>query len=236
MTVRDAWESEAGNWLAWARRPGHDSYWQFHRDRFLELLPSPPQRVLDVGCGEGRLPRDLKRAGYEVVGVDGSATLIGHAREADPEGTYEVADAAGLPFADGSFPLVTAFMSLHDIDDAAGAIREIGRVLGPGGRACLAIVHPINSAGSFTDTTPDSDFVIRGSYFEERRYADAIERDGLRMTFTSYHRPLQAYAAWLEAAGLLIERLVEVEDTSDPPGDRWRRLPLFLQIRAVKSS
>jgi hypothetical protein len=41
MSLRDAWEAEARNWVAWARAPGHDSYWQFHRDRFLELLPPP---------------------------------------------------------------------------------------------------------------------------------------------------------------------------------------------------
>jgi SAM-dependent methyltransferase len=234
MTVRDAWESEARNWVAWARAPGHDSYWRFHRDRFLELLPAPPARVLDVGCGEGRLPRDLKGAGYDVVAVDGSATLIEHARRADPDGDYRVADAAALPFADRSFPIVTAFMSLQDMDDSDGAMREMARALEPGGRACLAVVHPINSAGQFEDAAPDAPFVIRGSYFEPRRYADTVERDGLTMTFTSYHRPLQAYAAALEAAGLLIERLVEVPDTSDPPGDRWRRLPLFLHVRAAK--
>jgi SAM-dependent methyltransferase len=236
VTVRDAWEAEARNWLAWARTPGHDSYWQFHRDRFLELLPKPPASVLDVGCGEGRLPRDLKAAHYEVVGVDGSPSLIDHARQADPDGRYEVADAAHLPFEDGSFPIVTAFMSLQDVDNAAGALREIGRVLAAGGRACLAIVHPINSAGRFEQRSEDAPFIIRGSYFEQRRYADTVERDGLSMTFTSYHRPLQAYAEWLESAGLFIERLVEVEDTSDPPGDRWRRLPLFLHIRAARTS
>src|SRR5918996_3535456 len=103
MTLRDAWEAEAHNWLAWARQPGHDSYWRFHRDRFLELLPPPPARLLDVGCGEGRLPRDLEAAGYDVVGVDGSATLIEHALAADPGGDYRVADAAALPLEDASF-------------------------------------------------------------------------------------------------------------------------------------
>ena len=54
------------------------------------------------------------------------------------------------------------------------------------------------------------------------------------MTFTSRHRPLEAYFGAAEAAGLLIERVVEVPDTTAPPGDRWERLPLFLHIRAVK--
>ena len=67
VSLRDAWEAEARNWIAWARAPEHASYWHFHRDRFLELLPTPPRRVLDIGSGEGRLPRDLKERGYEVT-------------------------------------------------------------------------------------------------------------------------------------------------------------------------
>ena len=74
MTLRDAWEAEARNWIAWAREPGHDSYWRFHRDAFLPTLPPPPALVVDVGCGEGRLPRDLRARGYEVIAVDASPT------------------------------------------------------------------------------------------------------------------------------------------------------------------
>jgi len=233
-SLHDAWEEQASNWVAWARAPGHDSYWRFHRDRFLALLPPPPASVLDVGCGEGRVPRDLRARGYEVIGIDASPTLIEHAREADPDGDYRVADAAHLPFGDASVQLVTAMLSLHDMDDMAGAVGEAARVLVPGGRLCAAVVHPINSAGHFESSAPDAAFVIRDSYFAERRYADEVERDGLRMTFTSRHRPLEAYVAALESAGLLVERLVEVPDSTGPPGDRWRRLPLFLHLRAIK--
>lgn len=67
-----------------------------------------------------------------------------------------------------------------------------------------------------------------------RSIQTTIERDGLRMTFTSRHRPLEAYFAALESVGLLVERLAEVPDSTDPPGDRWQRLPLFLHFRAVK--
>src|SRR5690242_15898143 len=90
--MRDEWDAHAESWIAWARKPGHDSYWQFHRDVFRELLPSPSGHALDVGCGEGRLPRDLKSWGYSVVGIDGSPTMIRAAQEADPDGAYQVAD------------------------------------------------------------------------------------------------------------------------------------------------
>jgi len=234
VSLRDAWEAEARNWIAWARAPGHDSYWRFHRDQFLPSLPPPPRRVVDVGCGEGRLDRDLQRLGYAVVGVDGSSTLVAAAREADPEGRYEVGDAAALPLPNASADLVTAFMSLQDVDDIDGAAREIARVLVAGGRLRAAIVHPINSAGRFPTRELDAVFEIRDSYFEERRSSDTFERDGLTMTFTSQHRSLERIARAILDAGLLVDHLAEVPDLADPPGSPWRRLPLFLHLGALK--
>ena len=233
-TLRAAWEAEARNWIRWARAPGHDSYWHFHRDAFLAGLPKPPRRVVDVGCGEGRLVRDLKDLGYEVIGVDGSPSLIEAAREADPGGEYHVADAAALPVPDSIAGLVIAFMSPQDIDDLDAAIHEMARILAPGGQLRMALVHPINSAGGFTSREPDAVFEIRGSYFDERRYADTFEREGLAMTFASVHRSLERVARAVFAAGLVIDYLAEPPDTSAPPGDRWRRLPLFLHLGAIK--
>ena len=46
-----AWDEHAEKWIAWARTPGHDSYWVFHRDVFLEIVPEPSGRTLDLGCG-----------------------------------------------------------------------------------------------------------------------------------------------------------------------------------------
>jgi SAM-dependent methyltransferase len=111
--LREAWEENAAAWVEWARAPGHDSYWRFHRDLFLEVVPPPRGRTLDLGCGEGRLARDLAALGHDVVGIDVSPTMIAAAREAAPEMELHVADAAALPFEDGSFGLVLAFMSLQ---------------------------------------------------------------------------------------------------------------------------
>jgi len=233
--LRDAWEAEAESWVVWARKPGHDSYWKFHRDIFRELLPAPPLRILDVGCGEGRLPRDLKSWGYDVAAVDASPTMIRHAREADPEGDYREADGAALPFPDESFQVATAFMTLQDIDDFEGALAEMARVLDQGGRLCAALVHPLASAGEFQGREPDAPFVITGSYLESRRVGGTVyTRNGMSMTFHSQHRPLQAYFDALAASRLVVDRLVEVPDVTDPPGGRWQRVPNFLQFRAVK--
>ena len=160
--LRERWEAHANEWIAWARAAGHDSYWRFHRDQFLQIVPPPGHRTVDIGCGEGRLSRHLKQLGHVVVGVDASPSLVAAARELDPSMDIRLADAAVLPLDDASADLVVAFMSLQDVDAMPAAIREIARILQPGGRLCLAIVHPINSAGRFETEDADSPFVITG--------------------------------------------------------------------------
>ena len=238
MDLRNSWDAQAGQWIQWARAPGHDSYWRFHRDQFLDLIPPPGRRTVDIGCGEGRLTRDLKKLGHHVIGIDASPCLVAAARGSDPSMDIRLTDAAVLPLEDASADLVVAFMSLHDIDPMPTAVREVARVLQPGGRLCLAIVHPINSAGHFEDQKRDAPFIIEGEYLRPFHYADAVERDGLTMTFHSQHRPLEAYFMALEDAGLLVEALREPSvpeyAIGSEAGRRWQRLPLFLHLRACR--
>jgi SAM-dependent methyltransferase len=239
MDLRDSWEAHAQDWIAWARAPGHDSYWRFHRDQFLGLLPPPGKCTIDIGCGEGRFTRHLKELGHRIVGVDASPTLVAAARDRDPVMDIRLCDAAALPFPDASADLAVAFMSLHDIDAMPAVVKEIGRIVGPGGRFCLAIVHPINSAGRFESERADAPFVIKGDYLQPSRYADTVERSGLSMTFHSQHRSLEAYSLALEATGFMIEAIREprVPDhaVSSERGRRWQRLPLFLHLRARRA-
>jgi SAM-dependent methyltransferase len=236
MDLSERWEAHAAQWIEWARAPGHDSYWRFHRDQFLQILPAPGRRTIDIGCGEGRLTRDLKQLGHEVIGIDSSRSLVAAARELDPTMDIRLGDAAALPFDDASADLAVAFMSLHDMRTMCASVREVARVLEPGGRFCLAIVHPINSAGRFETIDADSPFVIRGTYLGAFDYADTVEREGLSMTFHSRHRPLEHYFLALENSELLIEALREpnIPDHAalSEQSRRWQRIPLFLHLRA----
>jgi ubiquinone/menaquinone biosynthesis C-methylase UbiE len=232
VSLGAAWERHAADWVRWARAPGHDSYWTFHREPFLSLVPRPGRLTLDLGCGEGRVTRDLRDLGHRVVGVDLSPSMVAAAREADPDGEYVRADVAALPFDDGAADLAIAFMTLMDMDQMPRAVGEIGRVLEPAGRFVAAVVHPINSAGQFVPRQGEDDapFVIE-SYLEQRHYSDYLVREGYEMTFESIHFTLEDYSRALEEAGFLIEQVRELYDDDNP---RWRRVPLFLRWTAVK--
>jgi SAM-dependent methyltransferase len=231
--LRDAWDAHADAWVTWARTPGHDSYWRFHRDSFLPLVPPPGRLTLDIGCGEGRVGRDLTRLGHRVIGLDASSAMAAAANaHHDSHGPIVVADAAALPVSSVIADCVVAFMSLQDVDDMERAVGEAARLLVPGGHLVLAIVHPLNSAGRFE---PDAGggtppFVIAGSWYQRRSTAETCERDGLTMTFHSEHRPLRDYANALADAGFMIERIQEVGEPD--PRDKWNRIPLFLHVRA----
>lgn len=223
------WEDRAEAFIAWARTPGHDAYWQF-RDSFFDIVPPPGRRTLEIGCGEGRVCRDLRDRGHNVTGLDAAPTLVAAAASADLRSDYVIGDAAGLPFEDGSFDLVVAYNSLMDVENMPCAVREAARVLESGGRFCVCVTHPFRDAGRFASREPGAPFVVVGSYFEEGSYEFAAERNGLSFTFASRTYPLGSYTRALETAGLLLEALRE------PVGwdDRDQRMPQFLLWRAVK--
>ncbi|HEX5265983.1 MAG TPA: class I SAM-dependent methyltransferase [Acidimicrobiales bacterium] len=234
MGLAGEWEPDAENWVRWARTPDHDAYW-YYRDAFFDdLLPAPGRRTLEIGCGEGRVARDLGARAHRVVAVDSSVTLVGHARAADRGTPYLVADGAKLPFAGGSFDLVVAYNSLQVVSDMAGTVREAARVLEAGARFSVCVSHPLADVGTFLDQTPEAPFAIRDDYFVNRRLEDKVVRDGLEMTFRGWTYSLEDYARAFEEAGLRIETVREPR----PSGlsgryRRWERVPMFLNIRTV---
>ena len=226
--MRSAWDAQAADWVRWARTPDHDHFfWRLGLPALLELLPPPGRRTLDLACGEGRLSRVLAERGHAMVGVEGSPALAAAARAAAPEIDVLDGDAAALPLPDGAVDLVVCSMALVNFDDLDAAVREAARVLELGGRLCFSTVHPWTSLKGGKD------------YFAERTYGETRTRGGLTMTFTDRHRPLGAYAAALERAGLLIEALREpVPDAAHiaahPEVAPWTRRPAFLLGRARK--
>ncbi|MGH2584630.1 MAG: class I SAM-dependent methyltransferase [Dehalococcoidia bacterium] len=124
-----------------ALRPDYDAdperwrSWESPQDVHDLIAPDLSGRVLDVGCGDGRL---VSRLGSDVtwIGVDASRTQL----DANPYRPVVLADMRALPFRDETFDAVTHLWCLYHIEDPSVAIREAQRVLRAGGRyyACTA--------------------------------------------------------------------------------------------------
>jgi ubiquinone/menaquinone biosynthesis C-methylase UbiE len=103
-------------------------------------------RVLEIGVGAGTDFVQWLRAGASAVGVDLSPNSLAEARVRVAAAGFEdaelvVADAEHLPFADASFDVVYSYGVLHHSPDTRAAIREVHRVLRPGGEARLMVYH-----------------------------------------------------------------------------------------------
>lgn len=108
----------------------------------VELGDLRGRRVLDVGCGTGRLAIVLsERFGARVWGIDPSAEMLEVARSKEPAIGWKLARAEALPFRDGWFERAVTSLVVHHLDRPA-AFREIRRVLADGGRFVLSTPNP----------------------------------------------------------------------------------------------
>lgn len=102
-------------------------------------------RVLEIGCGLGTDGAQFAKAGADYTGVDLTDAAVELAQKRFElfglPGTFHEADAENLDFADNSFDLVYSHGVLHHTPDTARAIREVHRVLKPGGRAIVMLYH-----------------------------------------------------------------------------------------------
>ncbi len=126
---------------------GRDGGWRRAAVRAAGLAPG--DSVLDVACGTGKLTLELARAvgrKGRVVGVDLSEAMLDEARSAGTgvvQVEYRPANALALPFADASFDAATIAFGLRNLASFEGGLREMARVVRPGGRVvCLELTRP----------------------------------------------------------------------------------------------
>ncbi|MGD2042305.1 MAG: class I SAM-dependent methyltransferase [Acidimicrobiia bacterium] len=98
---------------------------------------SPEDRFLDIGCGPGAALEYAVATGAEVVGIDPSPSMVARAQKRVPLAEVRVGSAEELPFPDEHFTVVINVLSFHHWADRDAGLREILRVLAPGGRLHL---------------------------------------------------------------------------------------------------
>jgi SAM-dependent methyltransferase len=174
------------------------------------------RRVLEVGCGAAMCSRWLVGQGAEPVAFDLSAGMLRHASAGNATTGIDVplvqADAEHIPFRDASFDLAfTAFGAIQFVADSARLMREVARVVRPGGRWVFATTHPTRWA--FPDDPGPNGLVATMPYFDRTPYVEYAD-DGTP-TYVEHHRTLGDRVRELTAAEL---RLVDVVEPEWPAG------------------
>ncbi|PZS03875.1 MAG: SAM-dependent methyltransferase [Pseudonocardiales bacterium] len=170
------------------------------------------RRVLEVGCGSAPCARWLATQGAQVVGFDVSAGMLRHAVDGARRTGVVVplvqADAEVLPFADASFEIAcSAFGAVPFCADSARVMREVARVLRPGGRWVFSTTHPMRWI--FPDDPGTGGLTARSSYFDRSAY---VEFDAAgEPTYVEHHRTLGDRVREITAAGFSLLDLIEPE-------------------------
>lgn len=126
---------------------GLDRTW---RRLTVEAVVQPGDRVLDACCGTGDLALAAEREGGIVTALDFSDEMLVRARRKSGSVTWVRGDLLALPFEDGSFNVATVGFGLRNVADLDAGLRELRRVLRPGGRlAILEITQPRGSLKLF---------------------------------------------------------------------------------------
>jgi len=153
---------------------------------FLDNNSSAGGKVLDVGCGSGEIARVIKEKGYLVSGVDFSPTAIELARKQDIDSHLADLDS-GIPFDDDTFDTVWAGDVIEHVFDPIFVLREINRVLIPGGQLLCTVPYNLNMATRLR--------VLFGHSYQESVY----RKFGQYKHHTFFSMPLMKYM--LDEAG-----------------------------------
>ena len=138
-------DAETGTPEFFNRVEAHRYEKEWHIPEAADFAGARGLRVLEIGCGVGTDGAHFAKAGADYTGTDLTDAAIELARKwfqsAGLKGEFRIADAENLDFADNSFDLVYSHGVLHHTPDTQAAVKEIHRVLKPGGRAIVMLYH-----------------------------------------------------------------------------------------------
>ena len=209
--------------------------------------PKPGQKILEIGCGEGFFSEELARKGSTVTACDISPELIALAQKKG-KATYLVTPAQNLSmFANGSFEVVLAVLTLQNMERLDVVMKEVSRVLAPRGRFIFVLNHPMIRIPQASSWDYDEEKKVQyrrlDAYLSERRTAiDMHPGKGKKSLTYSFHRSLQEYMKLLRGGGFAITRLEEwISHKTSQPGPRAKaedvsrkEFPLFMMIEATR--
>ena len=188
------------------------------------LAPGTGERILDVGCGEGRMMAVLTSMQVRAYGVDISADLLGSARMFGPVIRDGLPALASLR--EGAFDAAVVSLVLEHLEDEATFFAELGRVVRPGGRLALVINHPIFTAPESAPIQEDDEVLWRpGGYFERGHTDEKAGEGAIRFQ----HRTMGELVNAASAGGWDLRRMVELGATPT----QIERHPALVQQRHI---
>ncbi|MGI8760529.1 MAG: class I SAM-dependent methyltransferase [Jatrophihabitantaceae bacterium] len=210
----DSYQAEHGAFLGVADFVWSPERLREHDARLLGELRG--KRMLEVGCGAAMCSRWLAGQHARPVAFDLSGGMLRHARAGNDETGIDVplvqADAQHLPFADRAFDIAfTAFGAIQFVEDSARLMREVARVLKPGGRWVFATTHPLRWC--FPDDPGPDGLTARMPYWDRTPYVEYAANG--TATYVEHHRTLGDRVQEIAAAGL---RLLDVVEPQWPAG------------------
>lgn len=166
----------------------------------MKMFHLPAQgRYLDLACGAGELVRLAGQRGLQAVGVDISETVARRALPGlRPYGALAVSEGERLPFGDGSFDFISNSGSLEHFNDPAQGVREMSRLLKPGGRAFVLVPNTFSLLTTiweaYTKGVTSADRQPIQRYGARQDWALLLEQNGLHVLRTiRYERPWPYY-------------------------------------------
>jgi ubiquinone/menaquinone biosynthesis C-methylase UbiE len=188
-------------------------------------------RLLNVGCGTGGFNHVAERAGASAWGVDVDAEAVGIARARLGPGRVARAAAEVLPFASGAFDLVYCYSTLEHVADAARALREMARVLRPGGALYLHTPSPSACVESHYKVIwlPGAPQLLARAYLTAR---------GRPTAFLSTLRLVSSGACLraLRAAGISTIRVIDGDAERPMGGALWPLIRLYYRVFRIRPS
>jgi malonyl-CoA O-methyltransferase len=195
-------------WAASYEARPHTPLMEIEQAALLALLPEVAgRRCLDLGCGSGRYLALLSQRGGRAVGCDLSAPML--ARASTLGLPLALGDLRATPFQARAFDAVVCGLALGDVAELGAALREIARVLAPGGVLVASDLHPDGARTGWRRTFRSAD----GRLLAVRHHVHAA----------------QDYGRACAEAGLGVERLAEPKVEFE---HAWRGRPAALVIRA----
>ena len=200
------------------------------------LPPVAGRMVVDLGCGDGQLSRELATLGASsVLGVDPSERMLTLARKrtADDRVRYLLAFAEDVTLAPTSVDIVVSSLALHYVADFDVVMTRIAGWLRPGGWLVASMEHPMRTAAP--DQKVSGSYVI-DRYAQEGPRATSWYVDGV----IKYHRRLSTILNAVIGAGLVLQQITEPTPTTEslegcPRLEVHRRSPALLLLSATKS-